>query len=312
MRVVSVDVLRGFCIVIMILGNAGAGLQFSQLYHADWNGLTLADVIFPMFLFVMGLAIPLSTHLSFRRILRRTIILFALGLVVNGFPYYDLGTLRITGVLQRIAICYLFATLIFIYAKSARKITFITATILIGYWLLLSFVPSISTSVDNLLLPNHLVANGALDPEGLVSTISALASTLIGLLVGMNLNAFRPVKALGCGVLLAGLGLLWNFTFPINKHLWTSSFVLVSGGLSIIAFAVLFYIIEIKNLKLWSLYFRVIGTNAILTYMLSELLIIAFPLWLGFTWGLVFGVEMLALCSFIAVLLFWRKVSIRV
>jgi predicted acyltransferase len=302
----------------MILVNAGAGLQFSQLYHSDWNGLTLADVIFPMFLFVVGLAIPLSTHLNFRRILRRTIILFALGLIVNGFPYYDLGTLRVTGVLQRIALCYLFAALLFMYIKSAQKIAYITSSILIGYWLLLSFVPSVSVSVDAFLLPNHLLPVGTIymgkvvDPEGLVSTISALASTLIGLLVGMNLNTFKSIKALGYGTLLVGIGLLWNFTFPINKHLWTSSFVLVTGGLSIIAFAVLFYIIERKNLKSWSLYFRAIGTNAILTYALSELLIAAFPLWLGFSWGLVFGVEILALCSLVTVLLFWRKISIRV
>jgi predicted acyltransferase len=310
-RVESIDVLRGICIVIMILGNAGV----AQIRHSDWNGLTLADTIFPMFIFVVGLAIPLSAHLTLPRVLRRTVILFAIGLFLNGFPDYNIATLRIPSVLGRIAACYFFAAILFMYVKSKFRIVAITSAILIGYWVLLSAFPNVSFTVDNLLLPGHLYAGGTFDSEGLVSTIPALASAFIGLLVGMDLEQFRKanlVNNLGYGLALVGGGVLWNFVFPVNKQLWTSSFVLVTGGISVIVFVILFYIIEVRNFRLWSAYLRVVGINAIFTYVFSELLIAALPLWFGFTWGWSLGIESLIICSALAITLFSLKINIKV
>jgi predicted acyltransferase len=291
-------VFRGIAIAFMILlSNLGGDTNYAILLHADWNGLTLADIFFPFFLFTLGAAIPYSLGRRLqdgeskkklvRRIARRTAILFALGIFINGFPYFNLSTLRIMGVLQRIALCYLAASAIYLTWNRKRQII-ATILIMVLYWILMTVVPvpgygpgildkngNLAAYIDRLLLPGHLYA-GTWDPEGFLSTIPALATTMLGLLTAEHLKSNRNPKEKSTalflfGVVLIGIGILWNLSFPINKNLWTGSFVALTGGMAIIILGICYYIIDVKKRTWWVKPFIIFGLNSIATYLLTEI-----------------------------------------
>ena len=305
LRLVSLDVLRGLTVIFMILANTSGRPAYWPLHHAHWNGWTPTDLVFPTFLFVMGVSIVfsfdvrldrgLSKSALFAQILRRTLVLFALGLIVNGFPYFPLASLRIYGVLQRIALCFLGAGTLYLWERRPNRIAILVVVALAGYWALVRFVPvpgfgvpgrdvplldpyaNVVAYIDRLLFPGRLF-NGTSDPEGLLSTLPALGTTLLGLLAGLWLRSERSPAQKAYGLLAAGsvgilLGELWAPWFPINKHMWTSSFVLLAAGWSFLALALCYWAVEIRNWKQgWTYVPILFGTNAITAYVFSELL----------------------------------------
>jgi predicted acyltransferase len=299
---VSLDAFRGATIAAMILvNNPGRWSKvYPELRHAQWHGWTFADIIFPFFLFILGVAVAFSLekrkaspddgHKTMLRILRRTGILFGLGLMLNGFPYYDLSSLRIPGVLQRIALCYLAASVLVLKTRVVAQVC-ILGGVLISYWLMLAFIPvpgvgaasleagrNLPSYVDGLLLPGHLWYNiRPYDPEGLFSTIPAIGTTLFGVLVGYWLHSNRSFgdKVRGMligGVLLVAAGQISAIWMPINKGIWTTSYTVFMAGLALIALAGVCWVIEVKGCKRLATPFRIFGMNAIAAYVLSELL----------------------------------------
>ena len=306
-RLLSIDVLRGLTVAFMILvnNNGNNDLAYRALNHSLWNGFTPTDLVFPTFLFIMGISMVLSfsahrtkatsNTVMLTSIGRRFALLIFFGLVVNGFPYFHFDTLRIYGVLQRIAVCYLLAALLQLVTDriAPRVVLFFAAVI--GYWALLRFVPvpghgipgrdfplldhdiNLVAWLDRHIFPHRLFEKTR-DPEGLLSDIPAFASTILGLLAGAWIKQARPagqklVGLFGAGIALAVAGLLWSQSFPINKKLWTSSYLLYAGGLSILLLAVAYYVIEVRQLRgRWTYPLLVFGTNAITAYVISELL----------------------------------------
>ena len=318
-RLLSIDVLRGLTIAFMILVNNEPGsTSFSALNHAQWNGFTPTDLVFPTFLFLVGLSLVLSTAARLARgadrrtlllhTLRRAVILCVFGFVVNTFPFLHMDRARFYGVLQRTGLCYfVVGTMCLLWPGWKNKV--VTAALcLVGYWALMRFAPvpgfgvpthgvpindpngNLTAYIDRAIFaPQHLYQR-VRDPEGLLSTVPAVATTLMGVLAGMWLRTSRGTlqKAgvlAGWGVGCALAGLLWNAAFPINKKLWTSSFVLFAGGLSLLLLALCVYLIDFKRLgrrgvtradtpEHPTIYkpLLVFGTNAITAYMISELL----------------------------------------
>ena len=315
-RLISLDVLRGLTIAFMIMVNNNGGRHaWAQMHHAEWNGFTATDLVFPTFLFVVGVSIVFSFNARLARgatrrqlawhTVARACILILFGIIVNSFPYFHFEHMRFYGVLQRIGICYLIVGLSYLWDGRASTKIAALAVVLIGYWILLRWVPvpgaglpvrdtpfldknqNIVAWVDRHLMPGHLYedypGHNARDPEGLLSDIPALGTTLIGLLAGLWLRAQRSVKAktlglaAGAAALLA-LGYLWSVWFPLNKKMWTSSYVLVAAGWSLAIFALAYWVCELKGWcrKGWSRSLAwpwlVFGSNAIVAYMISELL----------------------------------------
>ncbi len=306
-RLLSLDVLRGITIAFMIMvNNNGDGhFAWSFMKHADWNGMTATDMVFPTFLFVVGASIVFAfearlargatrAHLA-AQLVRRSVILFLLGLVVNGFPHFPLATLRIYGVLQRIAICYLVVGLFYLWDRRPVTKFLVAVAALLGYWLLMTHVPvpgfgmpgreiplldknaNLVAWLDRHILPGRLY-EGVRDPEGLLSDLPALATTLFGVLAGQWLRTVhtKTQKAegmAGAAALSFALGLLWSVWFPLNKKLWTSSYVLAAAGISAGLWALLYWMIECKGWRgRWTWPWVVLGSNAIAAYMISELL----------------------------------------
>jgi predicted acyltransferase len=308
-RLLSLDVFRGFNILIMIVVNCCGRDAFAQLQHSDWNGCTLTDLVFPFFLFISGVSIAFSARLDsaggderLRRlpvILRRAAAIFALGLAINAFPYYHLATWRIPGVLQRIAICYLAGSLLYLFTGPRTRWALIAA-LLLGYWLLMRFVPvpgfgvptvdiplldperNLAAWLDRRLMMGHLYEK-VRDPEGLLSTLPALANALFGIAAGEWVRRFRasepgPLlrRLVGLGVPLVLGGLLWGTVFPINKKLWTSSYALLTAGLAMLALALCYWLVEVRQWRgRWTVIPLVFGTNCIFAYALSEFLAIS-------------------------------------
>ncbi len=268
MRLSSVDILRGLVIALMVLANNGV---FAE---SDWNGLMLADCIFPTFIFVVGVAIPFSRQ-SKLRITRRTVVLFLLGFALTTnwtFVVEGYGSFRLLGVLQRIALCYLFASIAYFYVKSKRARLVLVAAILVGYWIVMAQAPltqagNLAAQIDRALIgPSHMY-NGLWDPEGLLSTLPAIATCLIGVAVGESLRDKKPITNLvNVGLLAILAGAAWSIVFPINKSLWTSSFVLVVAGIGMLSLVVLSFTNERLNLPLTAL-----GSNAITIYCLNSI-----------------------------------------
>lgn len=295
-RLDSLDAFRGLTIGAMILANNPGGPAYAPLKHAPWHGWTSTDLIFPSFLLIVGVAIPFSLGKRagqgsgewqlIARILRRGLILFGLGLFLQGFPSYDLSKIRIPGVLPRIAACYVMAALLALWL-GWRAILGLTIALLVGYWALLANTSSpgfpvgdltregsFASHVDRLLLAGHTYKSDY-DPEGIISTIGALATTLLGVLAGKWLRTGAPGGTKSIGLIVAGafgigLGLNWDAFFPINKALWTSSFVVLAAGWGLVILGLMYLAMDVAGWKRWAFPLVVIGINPITAYVLSS------------------------------------------
>lgn len=321
-RLVSLDVARGITIAFMILvNNNGDGEHaYWALKHADWNGWTPTDLVFPTFLFLVGVSIVFAFESRLKRgaakaalmahTFKRAVVLFLFGLVVNSFPLFHLSTLRVYGVLQRISICFLLASILYLWDRRVTSKVVLLAAALFGYWILMRWVPVPGFGLPGRDIPlldkdANLVAyidralhigklyEGTRDPEGLLSTLPALGTTLMGMLTAFWLRSKASIQSKAVGLLGAGvvsiiLGLIWNHWFPINKKLWTSSYVLFAAGCSLLLLAFCYWAADMKGWKRgWTGFWLVFGTNAITAYMLSELLasvLYVFRLSNGMTW----------------------------
>ncbi len=282
-RLLSLDVFRGITIAAMILVNNPGSWNhvYPPLLHAEWHGWTPTDLIFPFFLFIVGVAISLSFAARPPRLIRiilRSLVLFSLGLFMAAYPRFDLAHLRIPGVLQRIAICY-FATSLLVLHASRRAIYATLIALLLGYFLLLgsdlSPEGNLAARIDRFLLDGHLW-KAARDPEGFLSTFPAIATTILGYLAGERLrlpeNGHEKVAALfsgGWALIIAGL--VWSIWLPINKNLWTSSYVLFTGGAALQFLAVLYWLVDVRKRQAWTYPAVVFGRNAIAVFVLSGL-----------------------------------------
>jgi predicted acyltransferase len=294
-RLTSLDFFRGFSILSMILINFIGNNSYTQLKHATWHGFTFADTIFPFFLWIIGVSIVFSFTKKLNKgfnkkeilylVLKRSLILFAFGIFLNLFPYFNFSSFRIMGILQRIALTYLFAGIIFLYFKQKWQII-INISLLIIYILILFYVPvpcygsgvldqegNIVQYVDKIILKNKMY-NENFDPEGILSTLSAITTVLFGILAG-NLLISKKLNKINLMFLnsfgLIVLGLIMNLFLPINKNLWTSSFSVFMSGLAFLIFSISYWFIEIKNYKKWSLPFVITGMNSIILYVISIL-----------------------------------------
>jgi len=297
-RLDSLDVFRGLTIASMILVNNPGNWNavYAPLRHAPWDGCTPTDLIFPFFLFIAGVAIPFSIRARdaagktglVARILRRSLIIFAFGMLLALFPFFKFATVRIPGVLQRIAVCYLVAALIFLFTDRRGQLAAIAA-LLLGYWALMTLAPvpgygagvltpegNLAAYIDNALMHGHLY-RPTWDPEGILSTLPAIASVLLGVLAGQWLRSGRRSHQLliglfGAGAALAGAGWLWGHVFPINKALWSSSYTLYTAGLAALGLALCYWIVDLRGWKQWALPFTIFGRNSILVYVLAGLI----------------------------------------
>jgi len=310
-RLVALDVLRGITIAFMIMvnNNGGPG-SWGFMNHAQWNGLTATDLVFPTFVLVVGASIAFAfeerlkrgatrTQLAWHTV-RRAVILILLGIVVNSFPFFELVHMRFYGVLQRIAVCYLVVGLFYLWDR--RVWTKIAALVvaLVGYWVLVRWVPvpgagmpgrdfpfmdqtqNMVSWLDRLLLRGHLYLPGTThdvrDPEGLLSDLPAIGTALIGLLTALWLRGAETAKTKFAGLASAALGCLclgylWSVYFPLNKNMWTSSYALVAAGYSLSLLTVVFWMVEVRGWRRgWTWPWLVFGSNAIVAYMISELL----------------------------------------
>jgi predicted acyltransferase len=298
-RLVSLDVFRGATIASMILVNNPGSWEavYPPLRHSAWHGWTFTDMVFPFFLWIVGVAMTLSFAKRVERgddrlrlflhAARRAAIIFGLGLVLNGFPHFHLATWRIPGVLQRIAVCYLLAAAIFLLTTWRGQAIWI-AGLLAGYWMLMTLVPvpgfgagwiekdaNLAKYVDGLVLGSHMWSQTRTwDPEGLLSTLPAIATTLFGILTGSLLrSAFTAAEKTAWmffgGNALVFAGLVMNVWFPINKNLWTSSYVVFMAGLASIVFAGCYWLVDVKGHRGWFRPFAIYGMNAIAVYILA-------------------------------------------
>jgi predicted acyltransferase len=306
-RLYSLDALRGFDMfwimgaeeivhsLAKVTGSSFWNGFSNQLTHPAWNGFHFYDLIFPLFLFIAGVATPYSVGRELEkgksrrqllmRVIKRGLILVLLGIIYNnGLQIKPFSEVRIPSVLGRIGLAYMFANIIYLYTKERAQMIWFGA-LLIGYWLLLKFtaapgfVPgdltmegNFASYIDRSIIPGHLYL-GIHDPEGLMSTIPAIGTGLLGIMTGNFLknSSIKPqTKALRLailGIIFLGLAQLWNLDFPINKNLWTSSFVLNVGGYSLLLLSLFYYVIDVLGYQKWAFYFKVIGMNSILIYM---------------------------------------------
>lgn len=299
-RLLSLDVFRGLAVAAMIVVNTPGNSEiYRQLDHSEWGGCTVADLVFPFFLFIAGVSLVFSLSRRIEKggdqglipqILKRAAIIYCLGMVLNAIPDYQLSTIRMTGVLQRIAICYGITAILFIRTGVKTQIA-AAAAALLGYWLAMTYIPvpefgpglltkegSLASYLDRLILGRHVYRQGVYDPEGILSTVPALATAMLGVFTGLWLRREGEdnIKIFGMylgGVALVSTGYIWDLWFPINKALWTSSYVLYTGGLALFALAVCYLLIDILDIKAWGRPFEIFGMNAIAAYMLPILLL---------------------------------------
>ena len=311
-RLISLDVFRGLTMAAMVIVNNPGdwGNVYAPLLHAPWHGWTPTDLIFPFFLFIVGVSITLSQKsASWTSILRRAAIIFAIGLFLAGYPRFNIERWRIPGVLQRIAVCYLFAAALYktlpglrgpaygtrpglrdpVYASGFRRpgllgpaiIAAVAGVLALGYWALIAgdLTPdgNLGARIDRALMHGHLW-KPTWDPEGLLSTIPAITTTLIGVLAGLVLGAALPSERkaawlAGGGAMLMLLGHLWGLAFPINKNLWTSSYAVFTAGFAAVVLAACYWAIDVRGWRGWTKPFVILGTNAITLFAGSALLV---------------------------------------
>jgi predicted acyltransferase len=304
-RLVSLDALRGFTIAAMVIVNDPGSWSYvyPPLEHAAWNGCTLTDLIFPFFLFMVGISITLAYTKRldarvprgkiYRKIISRTVSIYLLGLFLWLWPQFDFGAIRWTGVLQRIAVVFFACALIFLNTNWKQQIR-IGAAILILYWIVVAYVPvpgigrpdlsvpekNWANYLDTLLLPG-VMWQKTWDPEGILSTFPAIVTGLIGMLIGKLYLTIREENKrlvwlffIGFSLFLAGG--IWNWFFPINKNLWTSSYVLYTAGLGTMGLASCILIVDIWGYTRWTFLGRVYGANAITSYVLAGMLTVIF------------------------------------
>ena len=308
-RLASLDVFRGVTIALMILVNDPGDwtVAYPQLKHAAWSGWTMTDMVFPFFLWIMGMAMTLSLGKRMQQgastgdlilhALKRAAIIFALGIVVNGFPFglgapFSFATLRIPGVLQRIAICYFVASVLFL--KTKPRTQFITALgLLVVYWAAVKLIPvpgygpgvmdpvgSLCWYVDSHLLAGHTwvwAPAPGFDPEGIVSTLPSIATALLGVMTGRFLRSERSKEVKTAEMFVTGwvmvlAGVIADIWLPINKNCWTSSFSVFMGGLALVCFATIYWLMDVQHKARWLEPFKAFGLNAITLYVVSELL----------------------------------------
>lgn len=314
-RLISLDVFRGATIIGMIIvNNPGTWAHvYGPLLHADWHGWTPTDLVFPFFLFIVGVAIAIAFTKRLERgvakgdlapkIVRRAAILFGLGLLMAAWPFFTFSPefglahqvtrIRIMGVLQRIALCYLIASFLFLYTTPKGRQWWLVGLLLV-YWMAMALIPvpgygagllddpvgNLASYLDRVLLGRHLWsgADYMRDPEGLFSTLPAIATTLFGiwtgtLLIDKNREPLEKAAVLFArGVALVIIGYVWDWFFPINKPIWTSSYAVFTAGQAMCTLALCYWLIDIKGYKGWTKPFVIYGVNALVVYVASGLL----------------------------------------
>lgn len=296
-RYKSLDVFRGMTIATMILVNTPGSWAYiySPLGHADWHGYTPTDLVFPFFLVAIGLSMTFSfqkydknDHRAFYlKATRRALLIFFIGLALNAFPFFnkDYSHLRIPGVLQRIAFAYYFAALIIHNLPEMKKLLWASGIILVGYWVILlifgngdpyGLENNFGRTIDLYILGDAHMWHGkkiAFDPEGFLSTLPAIVSVISGYLLGLTIRKFSNMELVARILLIGNVliigGYTWGLTFPINKSIWTSSYVLVSSGIAAVVLGILIYVIDIKNKGKWALPFEAFGMNPLIIFILS-------------------------------------------
>lgn len=301
-RILSLDAFRGITVAGMILvNNPGSWSDiYPPLRHAEWHGCTPTDLIFPFFLFIVGTSIHFGyqdkieeglTKKVFLKILKRSAIIFLLGFLLAFFPKFDLDTVRIPGVLQRIAVVFFFASMLYLKTNWLTQIR-VAVILLVSYYLMMTLIPvpgvgppslepetNLGAWLDRILLDGHLwVQSKTWDPEGVLSTIPAIATAIVGMLAGKLLTTDRePTEKIvwlfftGCILIVLGLG--WGLIFPINKALWTSSYVLYTGGMAMQFLACCYWLIDVKGFKKWAMPFVYYGANALFVFVVSGLMV---------------------------------------
>jgi len=308
-RIASIDALRGFDMLWITGGDEVIHSLHKlihhplmdaldrQFQHAAWQGFRFYDLIFPLFLFIVGVVLPFSLTRRleaganrveiYKHLVRRLVLLFFLGLVYNGLLDFRFHELRIPGVLQRIAVCYFIAALVMMNTR-VRGQAAVAGGLLVVYWLVMQLVPvpgigagvltpsgNLSAFIDQHLLPRPFCCYVFGDNEGILSTIPAVSTCLMGALAGHWLRSSRPAARKALGLALAGvaslvLGLVWGHWFPIIKNIWTSSYVLFAGGWSLLLLALFYWIIDVRGYRRWAFFFTVIGLNPITIYVLRS------------------------------------------
>ncbi len=360
-RYLSLDVLRGMTVTLMIIVNTpGNGdTTFAPLHHAAWHGFTPTDWVFPTFMFVVGNALSftmvkyeaLGNTEVFKKIFKRMFIIFMLGFLMYWFPFVTqdasggyvlspISNTRIFGVLQRIALGYGLGALLIHFLK-LRGILIFSVTALLAYWAILfifgdySLTGNAVLTLDKFLLGDSHLYHGegiAFDPEGLLSTLPAIVNVLAGYVTGKFIqqkgNTYEAIfKMLMAGVVLIFIAISWDLVFPINKKIWTSSFVLLTVGLDLVVLAILIYLIDLVKAQRWTYFFEVFGKNTLFIYLLSEVGVILLYFFNAYSWifdhvfrpvfgayvgSLFFAVSWMLICWVAGYVLDKKKVYIKV
>lgn len=303
-RLVSLDVFRGVTMAAMVIVNNPGDWStvYAPLLHAEWHGWTPTDLIFPFFLFIVGVSITLSRKSArWASIGRRAALVFALGLFLAGYPRFDVNHWRVPGVLQRIAVCYLFAAAAYhVIVETARAdegfrrrlviVLSLAVSLAVGYWAIVMLVAppggvpgdltpegNLGAHIDRAVFGSH-IWKPRWDPEGLLSTIPAISTTLFGLAAGIWLRSDANARHKAYGLLAAGIagvaaGELWNLVFPINKNLWTSSYAVFTAGTASILLGVSYWVVDVRGWRAWTKPFVILGSNAITLFVVSALLV---------------------------------------
>lgn len=306
-RYLSLDVLRGLTIALMIVVNTPGSWAniYAPFRHAEWHGFTLTDLVFPTFLFVVGNAMSFSMKkfsmqedsVFLKKVLSRTLLIFGIGLLLNYYPFVerneagdtilkDITGLRIMGVLQRIALCYFIASLVVRYFKQTGAIIFGAFTLL-AYWAVMyyfgtgadrySLEGNAALRFDQLLIADKNLYRGfgiPFDPEGLLSTLPAVVNVIAGYVAGIFIQkatnkSSSALRLIISGTVLIAAALLWNTYFPINKPIWTSSYVLHTVGLDLLILAALIFVIEVAGFRRWAYFFEAFGKNPLFIYIMA-------------------------------------------